>query len=117
MKVETPQILWHQVINPTQKKEAGKNSPILSCSLLDCTDGTGVLATAGNTEVNLWRVHFIDNSVRVGRQNILVKPQLSGGGGTAGLTSTAALDDDDVDMSSEGAPSPYSEHTRVEHII
>ncbi|KAL7456728.1 hypothetical protein ACHAWC_008221 [Mediolabrus comicus] len=116
MKVETPQILWHQVINPTQKKEAGKNSPILSCSLLDCTDGTGVLATAGNTEVNLWRVHFIDNSVRVGRNNILVKPQLSSGG-TSGVTTTAALDDDDVDMSSEGAPSPYSEHTRVEHII
>jgi WD40 repeat protein len=115
MKVETPQILWHQVINPTQKKEAGKNSPILSCSLLDCTDGTGVLATAGNTEVNLWRVHFIDNSVRVGRTNILVKPQLSGAG-TSGLTTTAALDNDDVDMSSD-APSPYSEHTRVEHII
>ena len=75
MKVETPQILWHQVINPTQKKEAGKNSPILSCSLLDCQDGTGVLATAGNTEVNLWRVNFLDNAVRVDatKRNILVR--------------------------------------------
>ena len=33
------------------------------------------------------------------------------------MARSAALDNDDVDMSSEGAPSPYSEHTRVEHII
>lgn len=120
MKVETPQILWHQVINPTQKKEAGKNSPILSCSLLDCQDGTGVLATAGNTEVNLWRVNFLDNAVRVDatKRNILVKPQIpgaadssSGGGGSSGG------DNNDVNMLDEPSSQRLSEHTRIEHMV
>ena len=110
MKVETPQILWHQVINPTQKKEAGKNSPILSCSLLDCQDGTGVLATVGNTEVNLWRVSLIDNVVRMdfnsNKKNILVKPQVSSAASSAGAGFCA----DDI----SDAP---SEHTRVEHMV
>ena len=116
MKVETPQILWHQVINPTQKKEAGKNSPILSCSLLDCQDGTGVLATAGNTEVNLWRVNFIDNAVRkdATKRNILVKPQIA-----ASRVSCSGGNNDDVDnmMSDEPSSQQLSEHTRIEHMV
>ena len=123
MKVETPQILWHQVINPTQKKEAGKNSPILSCSLLDCQDGTGVLATAGNTEVNLWRVNFIDNAVRVDatKKNILVKPQIPGAAASnssiGGARSLSA--DNDVHNIMSDAPSTpqLSEHTRIEHMV
>ncbi len=124
MKVETPQILWHQVINPTQKKEAGKNSPILSCSLLDCQDGTGVLATAGNTEVNLWRVNFIENSVRVdaARKNILVKPQMPGAtaarGNGNGDGKSSRNSDNNVHMMSDAPSTPQpSEHTRIEHII
>jgi len=117
MKVETPQILWHQVINPTQKKEAGKNSPILSCSLLDCQDGTGLLATAGNTEVNLWRVNFIDNAVRMDatKRNILVKPQIPGAANSGGGSSGG---DNDVDMSDEPTSQQRrSEHTRIEHMV
>lgn len=60
MKVETPQILWHN--------EENKNAPILSISLLESgvSDdnllklGT-VLATAGNNEIHLWKVSFCAN--------------------------------------------------------
>ncbi|KAK1743869.1 WD40 repeat domain-containing protein [Skeletonema marinoi] len=119
MKVETPQILWHQVINPTQKKEAGKNSPILSCSLLDCQDGTGVLATAGNTEVNLWRVNFIDNSVRTDatKRNILVKPQIPGAAARSNSGAGSSSGDNDVHMSDAPSAPQLSEHTRIEHMI
>jgi len=120
MKVETPQILWHQVINPTQKKEAGKNSPILSCSLLDCQDGTGVLATAGNTEVNLWRVNFIDNSIRTDatKRNILVKPQIPGAAARSNSSGAGSSGgDNDVHMSDAPSSPQLSEHTRIEHMI
>ncbi|KAI2504690.1 hypothetical protein MHU86_9800 [Fragilaria crotonensis] len=55
MKVETPQILWH---NGTDN-EQNKNAPIFSLSLLEsgmvAHNKFGlVLATAGNHEVNLW---------------------------------------------------------------
>lgn len=64
MKIETPQLRWHQIINPQSQKDAGANGPILSCSLLSIDTRLGVLATAGNAEVNLWRVRFTENEAR-----------------------------------------------------
>eukprot|EP00578_Thalassiosira_sp_NH16_P001551 CAMPEP_0181127960 /NCGR_PEP_ID=MMETSP1071-20121207/28489_1 /TAXON_ID=35127 /ORGANISM="Thalassiosira sp., Strain NH16" /LENGTH=277 /DNA_ID=CAMNT_0023213759 /DNA_START=95 /DNA_END=925 /DNA_ORIENTATION=- len=120
MKVETPQLRWHQIINPQSQKDAGANGPILSCSLLsadrgdddhgDANNRTGVLATAGNTEVNLWRVTFTDDGARgtaaadVARSSsssslsshILVQPR----------TMNAAPTDDDA----------ADRHTRIEHV-
>ena len=59
MKVETPQILWH---NGTDN-EQNKNAPIFSISLLEsgivAQNKFGlVLATAGNHEVNLWKLQL-----------------------------------------------------------
>eukprot|EP00562_Extubocellulus_spinifer_P006887 CAMPEP_0178533912 /NCGR_PEP_ID=MMETSP0696-20121128/34739_1 /TAXON_ID=265572 /ORGANISM="Extubocellulus spinifer, Strain CCMP396" /LENGTH=848 /DNA_ID=CAMNT_0020165965 /DNA_START=239 /DNA_END=2785 /DNA_ORIENTATION=+ len=68
MKIETPQILWH---NGTES-DNGKAAPLYSCSLLPVADeGTtststsssssnhNVLATVGNTpEVHIWEVGF-----------------------------------------------------------
>lgn len=65
MKVETPQLRWHQIINPQTKQDAGANGPILSCSLLTINDNVGILATAGNTEVNLWKVGFTPDAARM----------------------------------------------------
>mmetsp|Transcript_30108 Transcript_30108/g.60744 ORF Transcript_30108/g.60744 Transcript_30108/m.60744 type:complete len:676 (-) Transcript_30108:104-2131(-) len=73
MKVETPQILWHDTSNGTLTQN-GKSSPLLSCSLLDCrfassaaVDRTAILATAGTAEVNLWRVTFAADSARTNK--------------------------------------------------
>jgi chromatin assembly factor 1 subunit B len=58
MKAETPQILWH---NGTDN-EQNKNAPVFSISLLESGIRTSsnkygiVLATAGNHEVNLWKM-------------------------------------------------------------
>ena len=56
MKVETPQILWHNIDN--------KNAPILSLSLVDVSSetspGSFVLATAGGSEVHLWKLSLRD---------------------------------------------------------
>ena len=122
MKVETPQLRWHQIINPQSQKDAGANGPILSCSLLSLDAKAGVLATAGNAEVNLWRVGFTDDAARSspgaacgdgggaadgGRRSapppsrILVQPLTKGaapGEGEGDGTGAAAL------------------HTRVEHV-
>ena len=59
MKVETPQILWH---NGTDN-EQNKNAPIFSISILEsgivASNKFGlVLATAGNHEVNLWKLQI-----------------------------------------------------------
>jgi len=119
MKVETPQLRWHQIINPQSQKDAGANGPILSCSLLTSSSNTsnesnaiassmGVLATAGNTEVNLWRVRFTDNAARISvvtaidncgkeahqHSHILVQPQTK-----------------------NDTPAANSEHTQIEHIV
>jgi chromatin assembly factor 1 subunit B len=51
MKVETPQILWHDTHNMSAK-DNGKSFPILSCHIT----ATSVLATAGGCEINLWNV-------------------------------------------------------------
>lgn len=73
MKVETPQILWHDTSNGTITQN-GKSSPLLSCSLFDCSfassaavDRTAILATAGTAEVNLWRVTFAADSARTNK--------------------------------------------------
>lgn len=134
MKVETPQLRWHQIINPQSKKDAGANGPILSCSLLSINDTAGVLATAGNTEVNLWRVKFTDNAARVsssspptttattttknnndGQQqqrssssssHILVQPQTKNANTSIDLTSSNTTKQQEL-----------SEHTKIEHIV
>ena len=88
MKVETPQLRWHQIVNPTSAKDACHNAPILSCSLHTLPGsnaapssgavrgpdagaagigGEAVLATAGNSEVNLWRVRLTDDAARSSR--------------------------------------------------
>jgi chromatin assembly factor 1 subunit B len=64
MKAETPQILWHN----GKDNEQNKNAPIYSISVLEsglAEDGVVqssefglVLATAGNTEVNLWKLRL-----------------------------------------------------------
>ena len=127
MKVETPQLRWHQIVNPTSAKDACHNAPILSCSLHTlpadetnagarsssgavrgaCASSTagskvGVLATAGNSEVNLWRVRFTDDSARV-----------TSGPGRRGA------DPVDVDGDGGGAPSapPSSNDGASSHIL
>jgi chromatin assembly factor 1 subunit B len=64
MKVETPQILWHN----GSDNEQNKNAPIYSIAMIEsgfCSDDMAkyaqVLATAGNNEVNLWRIQFRPN--------------------------------------------------------
>lgn len=65
MKIETPQILWHNG-GDSDKISKGKNAPLYSVSMLEsgiCDDSLTkyghVLATAGNTsEINLWRLSF-----------------------------------------------------------
>jgi len=130
MKVETPQLRWHQIINPQSKKDAGANGPILSCSLLSINGTAGVLATAGNTEVNLWRVKFTDDAARVsssstttrttknnndGQQqqrspssssHILVQPQTKNANTSIDLTSSNTTEQQQL-----------SEHTQIEHIV
>ena len=122
MKVETPQILWHNTYNGSQK-ENGKNSPLLSCSLLDssdgastkCSDRTAILATAGNTEVNLWRVTFTEDSARVSENTensmILVKPLLPTA--PSGVAQNTASNMKSNHQGSE----VLSEHTKIEHVV
>jgi len=69
MKVETPQILWHN----GSDNEQNKNAPVYSISMIEsgfCTDDMKkyghVLATAGNNEINLWRVEFRPNHDKKG---------------------------------------------------
>ena len=120
MKVETPQLRWHQIINPKSTSDAGANGPIFSCSLLTIDDNNkddaggcrlGVLATSGSTEVNLWRVRLTDGEARVtsnaaadasadatgayisSKNHILVQPQTS-----------------------NDPPKELTEHTQIEHI-
>ena len=61
MKVETPQILWHN----GSDNEQNKNAPIYSLSVIESglssksLNSYGhVLATAGNSEINLWKLNF-----------------------------------------------------------
>jgi chromatin assembly factor 1 subunit B len=59
MKAETPQILWHN----GQDNEQNKNAPIYSISLLESgmisrSQFGLVLCTAGNHEVNLWKLQL-----------------------------------------------------------
>eukprot|EP00584_Thalassiosira_punctigera_P000770 CAMPEP_0172531222 /NCGR_PEP_ID=MMETSP1067-20121228/4711_1 /TAXON_ID=265564 ORGANISM="Thalassiosira punctigera, Strain Tpunct2005C2" /NCGR_SAMPLE_ID=MMETSP1067 /ASSEMBLY_ACC=CAM_ASM_000444 /LENGTH=727 /DNA_ID=CAMNT_0013315579 /DNA_START=123 /DNA_END=2306 /DNA_ORIENTATION=+ len=117
MKVETPQLRWHQIINPQSKKDAGANGPILSCSLLSIDDATGVLATAGNTEVNLWRVGFTEDAARASSSS-------------SGDDGGNARDDDGTTRRSSSSSShilvqpqtkgsdasELGEHTRIEHV-
>ena len=120
MKVETPQLRWHQIVNPQTKQDAGANGPILSCSLLTINDNVGVLATAGNTEVNLWRVGFTPNEARVSavtssksnsnsnndtatKNHILVQPQTA----TSSSTTTSG---------NKNNSNNITEHTQIEHI-
>lgn len=109
MKVETPQLRWHQIVNPTCQKDAGANGPILSCSLLTIDSTTGVLATAGNTEVNLWRVQFTSDNVRSTTRGILVQP-LTKNAGTSSTASTMDGHDSNNNMT-------MNEHTGIEHIV
>lgn len=146
MKVETPQILWHNTLNGSQK-ENGKNSPILSCDLLDGGDAidgahvvvvggssanaattsattndtaggrNAILATAGGTEVNLWRVGFTSDAARTttasGASKILVKPQMPGAAAaaTTGPSSTHA------NGATTTTTTTSSEHTQISHIL
>jgi WD40 repeat protein len=66
MKVETPQILWHDTHNMSAK-DNGKSFPILSCHLTN----TSVLATAGGCEINLWHVSPLPAADRTNDGGIL----------------------------------------------
>jgi chromatin assembly factor 1 subunit B len=75
MKVETPQILWHDTHNMSAK-DNGKSFPILSCHLVT-TPTTSILATAGGCEINLWRVVPLQQPSSNDTSNdtsILIKP-------------------------------------------
>lgn len=110
MKVETPQLRWHQIVNPTCQKDAGANGPILSCGLLTIDSNTGVLATAGNTEVNLWRVRFTSDNVRSTTRGILVQPLTKNNAGTSSTATTMDGQDSNNNMT-------INEHTGIEHIV
>ncbi|KAL7552977.1 hypothetical protein ACHAWF_017196 [Thalassiosira exigua] len=113
MKVETPQIRWHQIVNPQSKKDHGANGPILSCSSLRIpSEGgerskVGVLATAGSAEVNLWRIGFTDDAAR-----------RSGGGdgGTSGKSGGRGNILVQPPQTASGDPSS-GEHTQIEHVV
>lgn len=58
MKIETPQILWHN----GSESDNGKNAPLYSLTALECGSHHSVLATAGNTsEIHLWDVEFVES--------------------------------------------------------
>lgn len=66
MKIETPQILWHN----GSDNESNKNAPLYSVSMLEsgfCQDSLTnyghVLATSGNSsDINLWKLSFRNDS-------------------------------------------------------
>ena len=77
MKIETPQILWHN----GSDSDNGKAAPIYSCSLLPVGDGEGggadggihrhLLATVGNTpEVHIWEIGLRRGGGRDGDSDI-----------------------------------------------
>lgn len=113
MKVETPQLRWHQIVNPTCQKDAGANGPILSCSLLTIDSTTGVLATAGNTEVNLWRIQFTSDNVRSTTRGILVQPLTKNNAASFSSHPTTTMDG----HNSNGSNMTMNEHTGIEHIV
>ena len=98
MKIETPQILWHN----GSDSDNGKAAPIYSCSLLPVGDGEGggadggihrhLLATVGNTpEVHIWEIGLRRGGGRDGDSDINTCKRIlqssdpqgsSGGGGT-----------------------------------
>ncbi|KAL3811896.1 hypothetical protein ACHAXA_001421 [Cyclostephanos tholiformis] len=139
MKVETPQLRWHQIVNPQCQKDAGANGPILSCSLHTTAstaapngepakDGriVGVLATAGNSEVNLWKVRLTSNDARHSYYSV-------GGGGDVGGRSSASSASSRIlvqpqtkcavppecgcDRDPTADVDPPSERTAIEHVI
>jgi chromatin assembly factor 1 subunit B len=131
MKVETPQLRWHQIVNPQCQKDAGANGPILSCTLhTAASDGVvvaGVLATAGNAEVNLWRVRFTHDDARLCRlpeattggprsssSRILVQPQTK----SAASVVVAAPDGSAAKSAAlEGGGDDDDERTVIEHVV
>ena len=138
MKVETPQLRWHQIVNPQCQKDAGANGPILSCTLHTASsdgvggaagvDVAGVLATAGNAEVNLWRVRFTHDDARLCRlpattggprsssSRILVQPQTKN---SAASVVVVAVPDGSVAKSAalEGGGDDDDERTVIEHVV
>lgn len=92
MKVETPQILWHN-----GSEGNGKPAPLYSVSLLPSSSSSAsegdILATAGNTnEVHIWKITFPivqahPSSPSTGQQNKRQKI-LSGSSSNISLTTT-----------------------------
>ncbi|KAL7520819.1 hypothetical protein ACHAWX_005524 [Stephanocyclus meneghinianus] len=113
MKVETPQILWHNTQNGSNK-ENGKSFPILSCHLIDSgadsSNNPSVLATAGGSEVNLWRVVCTPDVMRTvtDESKILVKPPnhyAASALGVASASNTATAITNDA------------QHTQIQHLV
>ncbi len=115
MKVETPQLRWHQIVNANQRKDEAANAPIFSCSLLTINDKIGVLATAGNSEVNLFRVGFTDDAARsTGAKN---------DGACEGASDEGACDADQVrrphilvQPQTSANPTQLSEYTQFQYL-
>ncbi|KAL3801209.1 hypothetical protein HJC23_012609 [Cyclotella cryptica] len=113
MKVETPQILWHNTQNGSNK-ENGKSFPILSCDLIDngfdSANNPSVLATAGGSEVNLWRVVCTPDTMRAvnDESKILVKPP--------NLYAASALGAAAANNAAEAITSD-PQHTQIQHLV
>jgi len=70
MKVEIPQILWHNTSTDN------KNAPLLSLSILESSEdgNTFILATSGSTpDVHIWKLSFNENHDNNTARDILIK--------------------------------------------
>ena len=125
MKIETPYLRWHQEMNPTSKKDEGANGPIRSCSLLTINANMGVLATAGGSEVNLWRVGFTTDAARMPSSSVStgdgvdVQNTKVDGSSQQGSSSHIMVQPQQTNNNTKDtAPNlQLAEHTKIEHII
>ena len=125
MKIETPYLRWHQEMNPTSKKDEGANGPIRSCSLLTINANVGVLATAGGSEVNLWRVGFTADAARLQSSSVSTgdgadeQNNKVDGASQQGSSSHIMVQPQKTNKNTKDS-SPnlqLAEHTKIEHII
>jgi len=124
MKIETPLLRWHQEMNPSRKQDENANGPIRSCSLLTLNNNVGILATAGNAEVNLWRVGFTADETRLSSNT---NNTTSSEKGAQDGASTKNDDGAQCEPTShilvqpvknkDEEPANKAEHTQIKHIV
>ena len=122
MKVETPQLRWHQEMNPSCKQDESANGPIRSCSLLTLNNNVGILATAGNAEVNLWRVGFTADETRLSSNTNTTSKKQQGAQDGASTKNDGACEPTSHILvqpvkNKDEEPANKAEHTQIKHIV